>query len=130
MNNAPDIEIYVANINSTTAQTWLESVFAEVSIMPNKKGMPKNATSFKLSWQGNQFTAMVVEQVVKGYTSVWLDCSALPWQNDSECARDAAVFFNKGVRVTAGGWDDSADADAWIDISPNGELKHLIWKTS
>ncbi len=129
MNSAPDVEIYVANINTEAAQKWLNSVFQVVAVMPKRKGMPKNATSFKVSWERNEFTVMVFEQAVKGYTSLWFDSPRLPWNNDSECATQAAAFYNKGVRVTAGGWEDTADPDAWIEVSPNGDVKQLIWKT-
>ena len=129
MNDIADIEIYVANMSASMAVEWLTQVLDQATPAPKKKGMPKNATLLNALWQQHRFSIMIMEDAVKGYTSLWFDSAILPWPNDTECAKQAAAYFNKGVRVTAGGWEDNADPDAWIDVSPRGELTTIIWKT-
>jgi len=130
MNNAPDIEIYVKELSNDQAYEWLNSVFDGVTAEKKKKGMPKKAFPFRINWQGTDFFAMVFENAVADFTSVWLDCRSLPWQDDTACAIAAAAFFDKNVRVTAGGWEQESNPDAWLEITAEGKTAELVWKTS
>ena len=129
MSNAPDIEIYVQSVSTERAIAWLESVFSEVQITQKKKGMPKKAQPLTIIWQGATIPAMVFEDVVPGFTSIWLDSQHLPWPDDQECAIAAARFLDLTVRVTAGSWQQDANGDAWLEIIPDGSAHEISWKT-
>jgi hypothetical protein len=126
---APDIEIYVDSLSLDDATEWLKLQFEHVAPIKKKKGMPKPAFPFTVTWEQSSFLVVIFERVVPGYTSLWFDSQALPWADDLECAIAVAKQLNKSVRVTAGGWDQTADPDAWTEVSPDGSQKSLIWKT-
>lgn len=126
---ATDIEIYLADLDLADAQAWLESVFGTLTSTPKRKGMPKLAHPFTAQWQGENFTLVVFEKVVPGFTSIWFDHDDLPWADDLACAFIAAKELSRNVRVTAGGWDPKQDPDAWYEVTPAGERTELIWKT-
>lgn len=129
MSNAPDIEIYLEKVKYEQVLPWLENVFDELTLLKKKKGMPKNAQPVSLLWQGSKIFSVVFENVVPGYTSVWMDSRELPWENDQQCAEKAAEFFNCKVRFVTDSWQQQQDPDAWIQIDENGELSEITWKT-
>ncbi|MDB9895088.1 hypothetical protein OAC77_04935 [Reinekea forsetii] len=129
MSNAPDIEIYIQELSTDRAIVWLESVFSEVKVAQKKKGMPKKAQPLTINWQGATIPAVVFEDVVPGFTSIWLDSPSLPWSDDRECASAAAQFLDLTVRVTAGSWQQDDNGDAWIEVLPNGSTHEIRWKT-
>ena len=90
----PDIEIYVSNLSKDDAEKWLSSLGFELTPAKKGKGQPKSAWPFSTQWQGLTFTSLVFENVDKGFTSVWLDSSELPWLNDLACAKEAAKYFD------------------------------------
>jgi hypothetical protein len=124
-----DIEIYVSNLSQAQALQWLEKEFGTLNPLRKRKGMPKKAQLFEANWRAKAFQIMIFEEVIPSYTSIWLDQTDLPWEDDSACAQVAAKFFNSAVRVTAGGWQDKADPDAWLEFLPDGTSQTLIWKT-
>lgn len=124
-----DIEIYVSQLSTDKAQQWLESIFGSLTTLRKRKGMPKKAQLFEAHWRSASFQIMIFEDVIPGFTSIWLDNSDLPWTGDSDCAAVAAEYFNLPVRITAGSWQDKADPDAWIEVQPDGSSSELIWKT-
>ncbi|MDX1475701.1 MAG: hypothetical protein R3309_16125 [Reinekea sp.] len=130
MTNAPDIEIYVNNITTADAERWLSSLFDTIEPQPKKKGMPKNSFPYQVDWQSHQFQVIVFDNVERGFTSIWFNATQLPWVDDLACAQQAAPFFQRSVRVTAGGWNTHADPDAWIEINQAGEQTPIIWKTT
>ena len=129
MSNAPDIEIYIQDLSADRAIAWLESVFNDVQVAAKKKGMPKKAQPLSVSWQGATVPVVVFEDVVPGFTSVWLDSPSLPWPDDQSCAINAAQFLTLAVRITAGSWQQDASGDAWIEILPNGSQQEISWQT-
>ena len=129
-NNAQDIEIYLAATNSDACIGWLKQHLDSLTTRPKTKGMPKKAQAFTAQWQNKDFLVLVFENVISGYTSVWLDSSELPWADDESCAKQAASELNTSVRVTAGGWQQNDDPDAWMEITPDGNSQQIIWKTS
>lgn len=129
MNNQTDIEIYVNRLDYDEAIAWLTAAFDRVSARPKKKGMPKKAFPVTIEWQQSEFLCVIFEEVVPGYTSIWFDHNNLPWPSDEACAKEAAIFLSKPVRVTAGGWAPDTDPDAWIEIHEDGRTESIIWKT-
>ncbi|TCS41356.1 hypothetical protein [Reinekea marinisedimentorum] len=129
MNRAPDIEIYVPKITAGEAADWLTEVFTHCELGRKKKGMPKNAQPVYVQWQSQKIFGVIYEQVVNGYTSIWLDSNELPWPSDKECAHSAAEYFNRPVRFVEDSWQQQQDPDAWQEVSENGETQSLIWKT-
>lgn len=129
MNRAPDIEIYLPKITAAQAAQWLTEVFTHCELGRKKKGMPKNAQPVYVEWQEQRIFGVIYEQVVPGYTSIWLDSRKLPWESDKACALTAAQYFNCPVRFVEDSWQQQQDPDAWQEITANGELKSLIWKT-
>jgi|TARA_B110000503_G_scaffold139102_1_gene226735 hypothetical protein len=129
MSNAPDIEIYVQDLATDQAIAWLEVVFSEVQVAQKKKGMPKKAQPLNINWQGVTIPVVVFEEVVPGFTSIWLDSSSLPWLDDRECAIAAAQFLHLAVRIAAGSWQQDDNGDVWIEILPDGSAHEISWKT-
>jgi hypothetical protein len=129
ISNAQDIEIYAENLPVTVASKWISSVLGDLTASKKKKGMPKRAHPFSATWNDQTFMVVVFVDVVPGYTSIWFDNPTLPWENDEQCAIDAAKALQLKTRVTAGGWDQEADPDAWIEIDAQGNKTPLIWKT-
>ena len=126
---AMDIEVYVQSLPQPNAVEWLQSVFPVVEPQKKRKGMPKGAFPTKVRWQENEFLVIIFENVIPGYTSIWLDSSTLPWEDDEQCGLELAKALNKNVRVTAGGWQQNADPDAWLELTPDGAKNPIIWKT-
>lgn len=124
-----DVEIYVKALTALEAETWLKESLSDLTPMKKKKGMPKNTFSYEGQWKDSHFTIIVFENVAPGFTSIWFDSTALPWPSDESCAKHAAETLNKNVRITAGGWQQQDDPDAWFEVRPNGETTELKWKT-
>lgn len=129
MTEASDVEIYVANLGAAPLKAWLCEQLDGVQALKHTKGIPKNAMPLEGEWKGNRFTIIILERVVDGFTSLWLNSRELPWRDDKDCGQAAARYFNREVRVAAGGWQEQDDPDAWISISPQGEETDIKWKT-
>ena len=129
MTIATDVEIYIARLEAADLQAWLETRLDAVVPQRKRKGMPKNAVPFEGEWQGERFTIIVMEKVMDGFTSVWLNSPNLPWQDDAECAREAVAHFKREARIAAGGWQEKDDPDAWIQFTPEGEERPIQWRT-
>lgn len=129
MNKAPDLEIYVADINVEQSLEWLSQLFTQVAKTKKVKGMPKQAFPFNFEHDGKGYDGIIYDRVADGFTSIWLNSQDLPWQDDLAWGAVAAKALNKEVRVTAGGWDQNQDADAWISIKPDASTTQIIWKT-
>lgn len=123
-----DIEIYVKNLSRSDAENWLSDLFGPLQGQKKRKGMPKSAYGFIAHWQSRPFKLVIFEQAAPGYTSVWFNTTDLPWKDDLNCALTAAAHFAQPVRVTAGGWENGADPDAWQEITPDGKIKDILWK--
>jgi len=124
---APDIEIYIADITLEEATQWLNTIFSDLKTENKKKGMPKNAYPLTAKWNSENFQIVVFEKVVKGFTSIWLDSSNLPWADDEACAKVASKDLEKTVRVSAGSWQQDATENDWLEITPQGTISHLQW---
>lgn len=129
MNDATDIEIYIADQDADSVRAWLSGTLDTVLPQMRRPGMPKNAFPFEGEWQGHRFHGMILEKVVGRFTSLWLDSRQLPWRDDPDCGHAAAAHFNKEVRISAGGWQEQDDPDAWISIDPDGNEREIQWKT-
>lgn len=129
MTIATDIEFYIAKLEAADLQGWLESQLDSVTPQRKRKGMPKNAVPFEGEWQGERFTIIVMEKVMDGFTSVWLNSAHLPWKDDADCARAAVAHFQREARIAAGGWQEKDDPDAWIRIAADGTETPIQWKT-
>lgn len=129
MTEATDVEIYIAKLGPEPLKAWLGEQLDDLSELPRHQGMPKNAIPLQGTWQGHTFTVMILEKVVDSFTSLWMDSRHLPWENDRECGLAAARYFNREVRIVAGGWQEHDDPDAWISIDPSGNEREIRWKT-
>lgn len=129
IDSATDIEIYVLNVSREEITDWLENSTDGMEILPKQKGMPKNAVRFAVTWNSNITTGLIMERVTEGYTSIWFDGVELPWVNDLQCATAASQAFNKSVRITAGGWQENAGEDDWLEVSADGTGQPIVWKT-
>lgn len=126
---ASDIEIYLANTAVDQCTEWLKTKFDSLEKRAKVKGMPKKAQPFTATWQESTFLVVIIEQVTPGFTSVWLNCMELPWEDDKQCALDAAIDLKTAVRITAGGWQQQDDPDSWLEISETGDVQTIQWQT-
>ncbi|PTY36913.1 hypothetical protein BGP77_06410 [Saccharospirillum sp. MSK14-1] len=126
---APDIEIYLKGLAATDLEQWLAEQLDDLAATKRVAGMPKNARPFQGIWEGERFTILVIEKVVDGFTSLWLNSPELPWRDDQECAQAAAAHFQREVRIAADGWQEGAEPDAWISIAPDGSQTNIQWQT-
>jgi hypothetical protein len=129
MTEATDIEIYLANTSASALQAWLDDQLDSVEPAPRQAGLPKNAVTMTGSWKDERFNILVLERVVGRFTSLWLNSANLPWTDDADCARAACVHFNQEARIAAGGWTESDDPDAWVQIMPDKSETEIRWKT-
>lgn len=129
MTEATDIEIYLANTSAESLKTWLEDQLDTVEPAKRQPGMPKNAVAMTGHWHGQAFSILVLERVIGRFTSLWLNSSDLPWADDAACARAASRHFDQEARISAGGWTESDDPDAWVQITPDGTETAITWKT-
>ncbi|MFQ3230425.1 hypothetical protein [Reinekea sp.] len=129
MNKPPDLEIYIADINVEQSLEWLSQLFTQVTKTKKVKGMPKQAFPFNFEHENKRYEGIIYDRVADGFTSIWLNSHELPWQDDLTWGKVAAQTLSKEVRVTAGGWDQSQDADAWVSIAPDASITQIIWKT-
>lgn len=125
MNNPrpEDIEIYLAATPARAVLDWLAQRFPQHT-PPRPAG--KKQWKQLLDYQGASLPVLVIEDASPGYTSVWFNSPATPWQDDRDCAREAFAHFQREVRATAGSWKEDADPDEWWSISAAGEST-LIW---
>ena len=121
---SPDIEIYVQDTTLGHITEWLEGIFDTLSQIKSQK----KQSHYQASWQNHPIPILIVEQVTKGYTSIWIDSPLSPWKNDIECARAAHLAFKTDVRCIQGSWEDYEDPDLWWSVNNEGEGP-LIWKT-
>lgn len=129
MTEATDIEIYIASTSADALKSWLAEQLDEVEPAKRQPGMPKNAVAMTGYWHGQSFSILVLERVVGRFTSLWLNSSDLPWSDDAACAHAASEQFNQETRIAAGGWTESDDPDAWVQIMPDGTETAINWKT-
>lgn len=129
MTEATDIEIYIANTSADVLKTWLADQLDKVEPASGQPGMPKNAVAMTGHWHGQSFSILILERVVGRFTSLWLNNNDLPWSDDANCARAASAYFNQEARISAGGWTESDDPDAWVRIMPDGTETAISWKT-
>lgn len=130
MTEATDIEIYIAGTSTDALATWLAAHLDALEPARRPPGMPKNAVAMTGHWQGESFPVLVLERVVGRFTSLWLNSPWLPWPDDATCARAASAHFNQEARIAAGGWTESDDPDAWVQIMPDGTETPISWKTA
>lgn len=127
--SAPDIEIYLKAVSVDDLEPWLTKQLDDLTPTKRVAGMPKQARPFQGLWEGERFTILIIEKVVDGFTSLWLNNPDLPWRDDRECALAAAAYFNCEVRIAAGGWQEGAEPDAWVSIQPDGAERDIHWQT-
>ena len=129
MTRAPDLEIYVDQIDVEQSITWLSQLFSKVAKTKKVKGMPKQSFPFVFEHDHQQYEGVIYDKVSDGFTSIWLNSDQLPWQDDLALAKLAAEQLSKEVRVTQGGWGPEDNPDAWLRILPDGSTSEIIWKS-
>ncbi len=129
-NNARDVEIYLENTSAETCFVWLNEQFDALTLRPKTKGIPKKAQLYSAQWHESSFLVLIYENVITGYTSIWIDSSNLPWNDDEDCGKAAASALNTNVRITAGGWQQNDEPDLWLEITPAGDSQRITWKTA
>ncbi len=119
-----DIEVYIKSASKTDITNWLSDRFSRFSETKSNKRMVVGVVPY----QDLELNITVLENVVPGFSSLWVNSSASPWKSDQELARDVFKDTKLEVRCTAGSWENEQDPDLWWCISENGE-QEIIWKT-
>lgn len=128
MQTANDIEIYIANLTIEQAVEWLKGYFPTISLANKSKGMPKLAQPIQIEVDQAIISGIIFEKASQNFTSIWFNSTALPWPDDQSFAFVAAAELNREVRITAGGWQQNDDPDAWVSIQPNGTETTIRWQ--
>ena len=63
----------------------------------------------------------MLENAVKGYTSLWFKQNHTPWDTDIDCARSAFDYLQREVRASTGAWSEGAEEDLFFCINNSGE---------
>lgn len=129
MSRAPDLEIYIAQLDVENSLAWLSQLFDKVSKTKKVKGMPKQSFPFVFEYKQQSYEGVIYDKVADEFTSIWLNSSQLPWSDDLELAKLAANQLNKEVRVTQGGWGPDQNPDAWLQVLADGTTREIIWKS-
>lgn len=118
--NFPDIEIYVKQVKPAAIENWLRQHFDIVR-------HESKDHSHRLTLSSDDDTTiecLMVENAVKGFTSIWFKSADTPWQTDRDCALDAATALDCEVRCSTGPWHEgSEDQGAWLQITDQGESR-------
>lgn len=128
MQAATDIEIYIANLTTEQAVEWLQPHFSSMALTKKTKGMPKAAQPFQVEFNQQVINGIIFEKASQNFTSIWFNSIALPWSDDKSFAIAAAAALNREARITAGGWQQNDDPDAWISVQPNGTETLIRWQ--
>jgi len=123
----PDLEVYVASKSLEPIIQWLSDYFDQLTPF-KRRGMPKNAQSFQAQKGDQQWPVILMENVVPGFSSVWIDSPNAPWPDDQTLARALFASLNLEVRATAGGWQTGDEPDKWWCINEDGEAE-IHWKS-
>ncbi len=121
-----DIEIYVKGADPAVIKQWLAGVFQRVTL--NHEGKKLLRGEVILNDDSKPCELLVIENAVKGYTSIWFKQNHTPWDTDIDCARSAWKAMGREVRANADGWSEGAEADLFHCIDESGEST-VVWPT-
>ncbi|MFN3237474.1 MAG: hypothetical protein ACE37D_10465 [Pseudomonadales bacterium] len=108
----PDIEIYLKRVATEDVLAWLQTVFNDYEVVRTEP-----STRCKLK----EMFCTITENVAKGgYTSVWFESNATPWETDRDCAQAAFAHFQCETRCSTGGWEGE-DEGGWLRLTDKGE---------
>ena len=121
----PDIEIYIKESNREALSAWLSTAL-DAPCQWQQKGRVSRCVCANIP-------IVYFEQAVGKWHSVLLESADTPWPDDLQCAQAAAAHLQVNVRCAPGSWqetDDEADADRWLQVSPDGSVETITWHTS
>jgi hypothetical protein len=114
-----DIEIYIRGSARGDIEQWLASIFEQLELQQQAgKNYGGNA---RLNQASPRCEFMLLENAVKGYTSLWFKKNHTPWDSDIDCARSAYQYLQREVRASTGSWSEGAEEDLFCRIDDSGE---------
>ena len=121
----PDIEIYIKDATRNAVSAWLGEILGEDCEWQQKGRVSRCVCAgIPLVW---------FEQAVGKWHSLLLESATTPWADDTACAQAAAAQLGANVRCAPGSWgeaDGDANADQWLQISPDASVETVTWHTS
>lgn len=119
----PDIEIYLKLNDASLVTPFLKAYLEDVS----DPQVHRKGARWQISHQGNRFRVQWIPNAVGQWSSLWFNSDQTPWATDSEAARAAAEMLAQKVRCSPGPWQPGDDPDAWLEVTPQGEILQIQW---
>lgn len=119
----PDIEIYLKFSDATLLTPFLKAHLEEVS----EPQIHRKGARWPVSHQGQNFRVQWVPNAVGSWSSLWFNSDQTPWATDQDAAQAAAKMLNQAVRCSPGPWQPGDDPDAWLEVTPQGEIQQIQW---
>ncbi|WP_110666997.1 hypothetical protein [Salinicola halophilus] len=128
MERFPDIEIYLADVDTDAITAWLRETLGDegLELSRGKRGIWHARASTTAASIG----IMLVERAADRFASLWFDCDATPWPRDTDCAREAARSLGCETRCSLGGWQPGDDPDRFWQVLPDGTENAISWPDS
>ena len=120
----PDIEIYLRDCSTERVLDWLKQEFDGTQM--NTLRQDHKVLQLEMSTHGNTLSVTLYFDALPGYTVVWFDTSATPWNTDLACARAAALHLGCEVRCSVGGSDDT-DSEQWWRVIGD-RVDQITWR--
>jgi hypothetical protein len=122
MQEQPDIEIYVKNLNDDMLLPWLEKHFDRIDKDSLKRINLNSAkpVSVSLALDSHDIELFVTPKAAgKAYCSLWFKSGHTPWENDLNCAESFISLVDTEVRCSAETWteQEAENSDMWWVIS-------------
>ena len=114
-----DIEIYIKGRACDDIKQWLGSIFEAIEL--NQQAGDSYSGNALLNQTSPACELLVLENAVKGFTSLWFKQNHTPWDSDIDCARSAYQYLHREVRATTGSWREGAEEDLFCRIDARGE---------
>jgi hypothetical protein len=127
MSKQEDIEIYIKGSDIAAIGQWLTGVFSRVRLDDNGNKVIRGELA--LDENSGHCDLLVINNAVKGYTSVWFKQNHTPWDTDLDCARSAWQAMQQEIRASAGSWIEGAEPDLFHCLNATGESR-LVWRSS
>lgn len=119
----PDIEIYLKFNDAALLTPFLKAHLEDVST----PDIQRKGARWSVSHQGKHFRVQWVSNAVGQWSSLWFNSDQTPWATDQEAAQAAAKELNQTVRCSLGPWQPGDDPDAWLEVTPQGEIRQIQW---
>lgn len=118
-----DIEIYIKGPARSDIEQWLASNFDDLELQQQAGNNSVNnySGSAALNQASPRCELLLLENAVKGYTSLWFKQNHTPWDADIDCARSAFQYLQREVRASTGTWSEGAEEDLFFCIDNSGE---------